>query len=250
MRQLTKNQESLVRALYSRHGRKKYGMCVCEGLRCVDDLVQACPELIEFILVSEESDYCPDGLEVVTASHEKLEKLSATVASQGIIAVARKPETSDFTTVPDDPFIFILDRIGDPGNFGTMLRTARAVGLKELWYTAGSVDPFNDKVIRSGMGAQFVLKMRCFNDLSELRESLLAFGYKTIFRTDPHQGENCFAQPGLFNKSGIIIGSEASGAGSIEGAKCITIPMPGSAESLNAAQAATIILFEYVRRIS
>ncbi len=151
---------------------------------------------------------------------------------------------------PVDPFILILDRLTDPGNFGSILRTARAVGLNEVWYTAGSVDPFNDKVIRAAMSSQFVIGMRCFSDLDELGNELYRFGYNKIYRTDPHNGESCFAAENLFSNSAIIIGNEADGAASLAGSIDITIPMPGSAESLNVAQAATVILFEHIRRNS
>ena len=248
MGQLTKNQEALINALYTRHGRKKYELCICEGVRCCADFLAASPELLELLVCTEDFSHDFDSYNPVRIPESQFSKLSATIASQGILAVAKKPDMVPESKPPADPFIFVLDRIGDPGNFGTILRTAKAAGLKELWYTAGSVDPFNDKVLRSAMAAQFTIGLRQFTDLKTLKQALTAFGYTRFYRTDPHQGENCFTAPDLFNKSVVIIGSEAEGAGELDGSIPVTIPMPGNSESLNAAQAATIFLFEYIRR--
>ena len=248
MGQLTKNQEALIKALYTRHGRKKYELCICEGVRCCADFLAASPKLLELLVCTEDFPHDFDSYNPVRIPENQFSKLSATIASQGILAVAKKPEPVPESKPPADPFIFVLDRVGDPGNFGTILRTAKAAGLKELWYTAGSVDPFNDKVLRSAMAAQFTIGLRQFADLETLKQALAAFGYTRFYRTDPHQGENCFTAPDLFNKSVVIIGSEAEGAGELDGSVPVTIPMPGNSESLNAAQAATIFLFEYVRR--
>ncbi len=248
MGQLTKNQEALIKALYTRHGRKKYAFCICEGVRCCTDFLAVCPELLELLLCTENFPHDFDIYNPIRIPENQFSKLSTTIASQGILAVAKKPAPVDRAKPPEDPFIFVLDRVSDPGNFGTILRTAKAAGLKELWYTAGSVDPFNDKVLRSAMAAQFTVGLRQFADLQTLKQALSAFGYHRFYRTDPHQGENCFTAPDLFNKSVVIIGSEAEGAGELDGSIPVTIPMPGNSESLNAAQAATIFLFEYVRR--
>ena len=160
------------------------------------------------------------------------------------------PESFCTFPSPADPFILAVDQLGDPGNFGTILRTARAAGLKEFWYTAGSADPFAPKVTRSALGAQFGMILREFADLETLTGFAARCGYKNIYLTDPHTGESCFESAGLFEKSVVVIGSEAHGIGSEVSGNRVTIPMPGNFESLNAAQAATIVLFEHVRRSS
>ncbi len=248
---LTKKQESLIKSLYTRHGRKKSNLCLCEGKRSVADLLMAKPELVKFTLIAESHQAAlPIGVvNPCIVSERKFVELSATVASQGLLAVVERPELLNDNITPTDPFILVLDRLTDPGNFGSILRTARAIGLTEVWYTAGSVDPFNDKVIRAAMASQFVVGMRSFNRLDDVSSELKRFGYSKIFRTDPHQGESCFASKDLFAHSAIIIGNEADGAAQLAGAVDVTIPMPGSAESLNAAQATTVILFEYIRRL-
>lgn len=109
-----------------------------------------------------------------------------------MIAVAEIPESFSGTVAGD--FILALDQLGDPGNFGTITRTLRASGQKELWYTKGSIDPWGDKAIRSGMGAQFGLNLRRFETLESLTSAAREAGFNKVFIADPHQGESCFKQ--------------------------------------------------------
>ena len=248
---LTRKQEALLRSLYTRHGRKKTGMCVCEGVRCCGELYANVPDLVVFSVATPHGASSIDiPGECIVVSEEEFSHLSATVNAQGVLAVARqKPELPEDTPVRDQ-FVLALDKVGDPGNFGTILRTAKAAGLHELWYTRGAVDPFHDKVIRSALGAQFLLDLRCFDSLATLAQTARRQSFGQIYLTDPHRGENCFTALGLFDRSIVVIGSEGDGVSDLDGGIRVTIPMPGRFESLNAAQAATIFLFEYVRRIT
>ena len=255
MEHLSKSKEALIKSLYTRKGRKKTGLCVSEGLRCCGEVLALKPELIRFAVCDENFDLSllatvPEDIPVYRVSAQKLKQFSATVATQGILVVAEKPDTLKNSSPVEDPFIFVLDRVADPGNFGTILRTVKAVGLKELWFTSGGVDPFNDKVIRSAMGAQFGMTLREFSSLELLADELRNNGFQRIYRTTPHSGESCFVEKDLFKKTAVIIGNEANGVSELDGSLDLTIPMPGNYESINAAQAATVILFEYVRRIT
>ena len=142
----------------------------------------------------------------------------------------------------------MLDRVADPGNFGTILRTARAAGLHEIVIVKGGVDPFGEKSMRSGMGAQFAMGIRKYDSLADAAEQLKNLGVKTFYRTEPAGGNSVFKETDLYQNSAVILGNEANGAAPLEGAVPLVIPMPGSAESLNVAQAGTVVLFEYVRR--
>ena len=176
------------------------------------------------------------------------DRIRNTVHSQGILLLIRRPEEIPASEEVLDPFVFLLDRIADPGNFGTMVRTARAVGLKEVWLTDGTVDPYSDKSIRSASGAQFALRVRQCGPLETTLSRLREQGFARIYRTSPAAGANVFHEKALFDRSVIVLGNEGGGVGLIAGATDLNIPMPGDAESLNVAQAATVILFEYVRR--
>ncbi len=240
-------QESLIRSLYTRHGRKKTGCCVCEGLRCCTEVFAALPAQVEFTLATPEmqQQIAIPG-ETVLCSAAEIDRLGATVNGQGILSVVKRPP--DAVGKVDVPFVLVLDQVGDPGNFGTIIRTARAAGLPEVWYTTGSADPYNDKVIRSALGAQFSMRLRELPNLAEVRNLAGQYGFNELFITDPHQGENCYLTDDLFAKSLVVIGSEGNGVPENEPGRRVMIPMPGEFESLNAAQAATIFIFEYVRR--
>ena len=243
----TKRETALLRSLATRQGRRKSCCCRCEGLRAVRELLSFFPDKVLFCVGTEKAlagiQFDPARLRVLP--EQLFEQISGTVSPQGIIAVAEVPVAPE--KISGD-FIFALDGIGDPGNFGTIARSCRAAGVRELWYTVGTVDPWSDKAVRSGMGAQFGLALRGFASLDALLTSAAAAGYGRFFYADPHGGENCFTAPGIYERSVVIIGGEPSGS-HVEQAQSINIPMPGNYESINAAQAATVLLFEYVRRI-
>lgn len=249
-RALTHREKSLLIALGSRQGRKRSGMCRCEGLRAVRELFLQCPQAVKLVAATDRGyellPEIPENLLRIVGEKE-FETISATINNQGIMALAEiPPETID---APKGDFILALDGVADPGNLGTILRTFRSIGGSDVWYTTGSAEPWGDKAIRSGMGAQFALKFRKFPDLTALAECGKKYGYDQMFVADPHKGENCFQCEALFDKSILVIGGEANGAQDPpESALPVTIPMPGNYESINAAQAATVLLFEYVRR--
>ncbi len=246
---LTKAQKSLIASLFTRHGRKKSPFCVAEGLRAVRELAASAPERIEYIAAKSPGMAEFDGSYLLLPENE-FEKLSGTVTSQGILAVASVPEFIPADAPVSGDFILALDRIADPGNFGTICRTAKAAGVRELWLTEGTTDPFGDKAIRSGMSSQFTMRLRKFASLEELKAAAERLGYDNMYLSLPQGGKNCFTEPGLFSKSVLVIGNEANGVEKIAGTHHINIPMPGNFESLNAAQAATILIFEYVRRLT
>lgn len=248
---LTKRQASLIAALRFRHGRKDSGLCLCDGLRACSEVIALRPDLLDLIVIREdfqaEIKYPVDP---VILPAQDFDKLTQTVNSQGIITVSRRPDPIAPDAPLSDPFVLVLDQVRDPGNFGTIIRTARAAGLHEIVLTKGSADPFHDKVIRSASGAQFALGMRYFENLEAMAETLRKQGIKTFYRTLPAGGDNLFRATDVFKNSAIILGCESTGVSELEGAAGLNIPMPGTAESLNVAQAATIILFDYVRRIT
>ena len=253
--ELTRRMERQFAELQARHGRKKSEYCLCEGVRCCSEvLASPARAVIELAVCSEKLRSELPGLHelpLAEVNDEKLQKLSGTVTSQGILLLVKRPGVKpENFPAPQDPFIMAVDQLGDPGNFGTILRTARAAGLREFWYTAGSADPYAPKVIRSSLAAQFTMNLREFADLTELTEFAAQQGYKNIFLTDPHGGESCFECQKLFDRSVVVIGSEAHGIAPDVAGNRVTIPMPGNFESLNAAQAATIVLFEHVRRLT
>ena len=129
----SKKETALLRSLATRQGRRKSTCCRCEGLRAVRELLEFFPERVHFCVGTER------GLAGINFDSRKLRllpehlfgEISGTVSPQGVIAVAEVPEC---TANVEGNFIFALDCIGDPGNFGTIARSCRAAGVKELWY--------------------------------------------------------------------------------------------------------------------
>ena len=250
MDELTKKEISLIQALYTRHGRKKYPYCIVEGVRSCAEYFAAVPEMAFFTVANsaelvKNTGACGD---VRIVPETVFSRISGTMNSQGILVVSKIPAEQSADEFNKDDFVLALDKVGDPGNFGTICRTAKAAGLTELWYTKGSVDPFSDKVIRSAMTAQFMMKLRCFETLSDLRDEAVRQGFCNVCLSKPGKGQSCFVAEGIFEKSVVVIGSEGHGVSDLDNSIDVQIPMPGNFESLNAAQAATILIFEYVRR--
>jgi len=240
----------------SRKARKKSGQFTLEGVRLVEEAVES-GWIPETVLFSE--DLSPRGrsildhlsipkeniLEVISTL---LADLSDTENSQGIVMifkniVLKMPLSLDF--------VLILDEVKDPGNLGTLLRTGHAAGVQAVFLTPGTTDAFSPKVLRSGMGAHFHLPIfpLDWESILSLLDRNSPKPYELIL-ADTKQGLSLwdldFRQP-----VGIIVGGEAFGAGSSAGkyaTKRCTIPMTGNSESLNAAIAGGILMFEVVRQ--
>ena len=151
---LTRRTESLLRALRTRHGRRDSEYCFCDGLRASREVVTLAPELVELVILREGTALPFSApVEPVVLPQAEFDRIAPTVHSQGILVLSRRPAPVPMDVPMADPFALVLDRVGDPGNFGTILRTARAVGLHEVWLTRGTADPFSDKVVRSASGA-------------------------------------------------------------------------------------------------
>jgi TrmH family RNA methyltransferase len=145
-------------------------------------------------------------------------------------------------------FLLIADEVRDPGNLGTMLRSAAAFGVQAVALTPGCADVFAPKVLRAGMGAHFHLPI-LQADWDEIAALVRGQGLHP-FVAAARQGTVCSAA-NLCQPLALVIGGEAQGAGAQAfalAAEALQIPMPGAAESLNAAAAAAILLYEVTRQ--
>lgn len=246
----------LLHTLQSRHLRRKAGLCVAEGLRCVREVLRLLPDTVEQLfcteefLASEEANTlgCPrERLSVLSA--QEYETLAETESPQGILAVLKIPHFP-LPEEPPKPFVLILDRVADPGNLGTILRTAWAIGMDAVWLVKGSADPWSPKVMRAGMGAQCAVRTYFFESLEDAVDAAKSRGIRKIWCTMPGEGISLFNDAFSLEDSALVIGNEANGISHPEVGEPVTIPMPGHAESLNAAQAATVFLVEALRKIS
>lgn len=186
-----------------------------------------------------------------TISDKLFKKLSSTQTPQGIIAVAEK-KTYDVKKLlknSGNGFFVILEQIQDPGNLGTIIRCADAFGAKAVFVSKGGADIYSDKTMRSAMGSIFHLPVADETDTKNLIGLMKEEGIMT-FAASLDCGENLqnFVFP---QKSAVIIGNEAKGLScELQKQACgrIKIYMPGKAESLNAAVAAAIIMYEIAKK--
>jgi RNA methyltransferase, TrmH family len=193
--------------------------------------------------------YRQQGVEMEELSPDLMDSLALTDTSQGVLAVfpAFKP-----VLPPQADFILIIDQVRDPGNLGTMLRTAAAAGVNAAILTPGTSEAFAPKVLRSGMGAHFRLPILSMDWDEIKRYASQRQPALRLFLSAASDSANCWAL-NLRQPLGLIIGGEADGASPAAHAasdELISIPMPGQSESLNAAVAAGILLFEVVRQRS
>ncbi|HEX2996431.1 MAG TPA: RNA methyltransferase [Anaerolineales bacterium] len=245
----------LVRLLLGRaKERREANAFVTEGVRLVEEAADSNWKF-QFVLYDE--SLSERGLKLVEKLESKkvevekvesrlLQSLSETETPQGILAIL------EFATLPiaqSPNFILIPDQIRDPGNLGTLLRTAAAAGVQAVMIPPETTDPFAPKVVRSGMGAHFRLPIHAvtWEEIKQITKS----ANQKIFLADM-AGTSCW-KTDLRKPLALIVGGEAEGA-SEQAHKLanqqISIPMAGSVESLNAGVAGSVLMFEVVRQRS
>lgn len=184
---------------------------------------------------------CPATLRVVQAA-------SRVVTSQGVVALARRPPQPDAAILGAPGLLLLVaDGIQDPGNLGTMVRTAAACGASAVAVTESTADPFRPKAIRAAMGAAFRIPVIELDGPS-LRAALVAHGVRVIVADA--RGDMDYTSAPVAPPLAIVVGNESAGpdpAWLDLGAR-VRIPLLGPVESLNAAVAAGVLLYEVVRR--
>lgn len=184
------------------------------------------------------------GYEVLSDS--VFQKTAETVTPQGVLAVVKMPAYSlaDFTD-SDECRLILLERLQDPGNLGTILRTAEAAGMTGVILTEDSVDVFNPKVVRSTMGSIFRIPFYYVPSMPELLGKLKE---KNIAVYAAHlEGSVTYDSVRYGSRYGIMIGNEANGLtedSTALASQAVRIPMYGKAESLNAAIACAVLAYE------
>ena len=163
----------------------------------------------------------------------------------GILALITVPQAD--TAAKDCNFCLLLENIQDPGNLGSMLRSAAAAGCDTVFMSTGCADAWSPRVLRAAMGGHFVLNLQEHADLLSVAREFAG----TIFAASLSANSSLYASR-LNGKTAFAIGNEGAGLSAelMELCQPVTIPMPGKVESLNAAAAAAICLFEAVRQRS
>jgi TrmH family RNA methyltransferase len=253
---ITSSQNSkikLVRALLGRaKERRDANAFVAEGVRLVEEAVNS-NWGFQFVLydesLNEKGKLLVEGLklggvDVEEVSESVMKSLSETETPQGILAILGHTQLP----IPNYlNFILIPDQIRDPGNLGTLLRTAAAAGVQAVLLPPETTDAFAPKVVRSGMGAHFRLPIHSMT-WEEIREQIKDL---QIYLADM-DGKPCW-ETDLRPSLALIIGSEAEGVSEAArklATQKISIPMAGNVESLNAGVAGSVLMFEVVRQRS
>jgi TrmH family RNA methyltransferase len=227
--------------LLERKGRDKQGKYIIEGYHLVEEALRSGAP-VETIIYSLEKGV-PAGLaeqvtpsvEWVGVSQAVLEKCSDTQTPQGVLAVVARPQLG-------------MDGVQDPGNLGTIIRSADAVGAKAVVLGRGTVDLYNPKTIRSTMGSMYHLPI-VEADLLALLPRARERGVRLV--TTSLQAQRSCYDTDLRQPTWLILGNEAKGVSPEVAAQSdvqVIIPMQGKAESLNVAMAATVLLFEASRQ--
>ena len=253
-----------LRLLSTSKGRREQGRFLVEGIRLVEEglsagmLPEVCLYNYDLVGRTERGQTLVKALlagDVIMqeASERAIEAASDTQHPQGIIAAFRLPSW-DSPVQPTRPALaLICDAVQDPGNLGTLLRSAEAAGVAAVWLAPDCVDAYSPKVVRAAMGAHFRLPLRTIT-WSEINShmQLLGIAEATLYATTA-DAEIAYDQVDWTLSSGLIISNEAHGLSAaareaISDATNISIPMHGRTESLNAAVAGSIILFEAARQ--
>jgi RNA methyltransferase, TrmH family len=248
---LTNDKVKLIRALDDRKHRVKEGRCMIEGARLIDDALAAnltpdwifCAEKLPSRAQETLGRLKKRGIEIITVSDAVLKACSGTETPQGLIAVLPFPRLN----VPTHPnLILIADSLRDPGNLGTLLRSAAASDVDVVLLSPETVDAYNPKVVRGAMGAQFHVPIieATWAAIADRVQGMSVY----LAAAD---GDLTYTAVDWIKPSALIVGSEASGASKEAmrlATRHISVPLSREVESLNAAVAASVILFEAKRQ--
>lgn len=231
------------KAIKDRKGRRESGCFLVEGRKMVEEALASAFD-VETVLVQEGMEL-PDGLTmpVYELPAHVLAAVCDTKTPQGIAAVVRMKEQSAL-----GKHIVVLDGVQDPGNVGTIIRTADAAGLDGVLLSNQCADVFSPKVLRATMGSIFRMNLRTTDDLPGELTKLREKGYSIL--SSQLDGTPFYEREKVAERFALIIGNEGNGVSEQvqqTATHQVRLPMRGGAESLNAAIAAAIMMYELMR---
>lgn len=257
---LTSRENPLVKTIISlktRKGRKKHRLFMAEGPHLLEEVLTSNFE-VKYIITQGEIPQDTTllktaekrGIPIIPVSPHIYKELSETDTPQDILGLISLPEEDvEFPEVEEKFLGLILHQIQDPGNLGTIIRTAWAAGVKNIFITPGTVDPYSGKVVRSSQGGIFNVRIFSFS-----LKAILSWAMREkieIWAADP-RGNNLYFQQDFTGSTMFLLGNEARGFNSINDLKesldYLQIPLPGGAESLNVSISAGILIYEAVRQ--
>lgn len=252
-----KSVKEVVQLLQKAKSRKEKKLFVVEGIKM---FLEAPEERIVKVYAAESfgkemPPACKEKLAALagrfeTVADDIFRKMSDTKTPQGILCVVRQSEYSQEEMLEAEaPLLVLLEDIQDPGNLGTMFRAGEGAGVTGIVMSGGTADIYNPKTIRSTMGSVYRMPFLYVEDLTETIGKLQEKGI-TVYAAHL-QGAKIYDECGYRGKTAFLIGNEANGLRD-KTAACadvsVKIPMEGKVESLNAAVAASVLLFEAARQ--
>ncbi len=236
------------RGLMQAKARRERGLHLIEGEKLVLEAAQSGCALSELFV--EDGYGLPEPLSALSGlvqpvSRSVMESLCSSTTPQHLCAVVKTPELTPPQRYPEG-LVVVLDRVQDPGNVGTILRTADALGASAVLLGEGCADAFSGKTLRAAMGSTYHLPLYGGDAAGELAR-MKAQGFCCI--CGHLRGSE--ALPALSGRTALVIGSEGSGVSDAVAAACTLyrLPMRGRAESLNAAVAAALLIYEISNRM-
>lgn len=224
--------------------RRESGLCIAEGERICTELA---PERIERLYVADRyAGSIPEvGERLLRVSDSVMDHMADTQNSQGILAVVRQQKSG----IKGGDFFLLLETIQDPGNLGTIFRTAEAAGVSGIFMNRECADVYAPKVVRATMGAVFRVPFLVTDELAAVTKRLQKGGVRVY--AAHLRGTHCHYEADYRTPCAFMIGNEGNGLTEQLAAladEYIRIPMQGKAESLNAAAASAILMYEAVRQ--
>ena len=240
-----------IKKLKEKKHRIKSNKYLIECLRFVEEAIKSKVSIDSIIFTESFKEKNPDlflkineNIKLIQMNETLLKQLCSTENPQGIVGVINMQNKE----LKSGELVVLVDKVQDPGNMGTIIRTAHAAGAAGIVMTKGTVDIYNDKTLRSTMGSIFYIPIVEDNSLDFVK-SLKKEGYKLVVSS--LQGKNNFFEENLQGKVMIAVGNEGNGVSDevydIADIK-VKIPMPGEAESLNVAVATSIMIYEKIRQ--
>ncbi|WP_349406972.1 TrmH family RNA methyltransferase [Clostridium perfringens] len=240
-----------IKKLKEKKHRIKSNKYLIEGLRFVEEAIKSKVSIDSIIFTESFKEKNPDlflkineNIKLIQMNETLLKQLCSTENPQGIVGVINMQNKE----LKSGELVVLVDKVQDPGNMGTIIRTAHAAGAAGIVMTKGTVDIYNDKTLRSTMGSIFYIPIVEDNSLDFVK-LLKKEGYKLVVSS--LQGKNNFFEENLQGKVMIAVGNEGNGVSDevydIADIK-VKIPMPGEAESLNVAVATSIMIYEKIRQ--
>jgi rRNA methylases len=247
-----------VRLMTSARERRKCGLIICEGARLCGDAAESGVEVEELFCteaaLEKYSDYLGNLMEKAREVYRITEglarKISDTESTQGVFIVAKAPAVeSDLQKLQTTGQYVLLENLQDPSNVGAIFRTAEALGVDGIILTSGCASCFSPKALRAGMGAMFRIPIFSTDDAPADMAAAAGKNMRPMAAV-PREGACDVTGIRFFKGAIMCIGNEGNGLTDRLIDACpekVTIPMNGRAESLNAATAAAILMWEMVR---